>query len=203
MVRRRRRLRGDRRTRSRRAGTRTSAASGQRARSVGMSSSTSGTMNSSTSMKASQLDRGAVEAQRMRVGVELPARQRPVHERHEAVVDPRLDDLVERVATAVVVQEDVLHAEGTVIGQPLLQVGRLVADDGRRRRAAGQAPTSSGPLPTTSGGVPRCRFRRAELPGPGARRACGRRRRSAPRNVPACRGAPVLARARSERSRPP
>ena len=75
------------------------------------------------------LDGRPVEAQGMRVGIHLAAGQRPVHQRQQAVVDPRLDDLVEGIAAAVVVDEEVLHPEGMVVGQPLLEVGRLVADD--------------------------------------------------------------------------
>ncbi len=94
-----------------------------------MSSSTSGHHELVHVEEGQPVDGRPVEAQSMRVGVQLPAGQGPVHQRQQPVVDPRLDDLVQGIATAVVVDEEVLHAEGVVVGQPLLEVRRLITDD--------------------------------------------------------------------------
>ncbi len=74
-------------------------------------------------------ERRTVEAQGVGVGVDLPPGQGPVDQCHQTVVDPRLDDLVQSVGAAVVVDEEVADAERVMVRQPLGQVRRLVADD--------------------------------------------------------------------------
>ncbi len=75
------------------------------------------------------VDRGPEETQGVGIGVDLATRQGPVQQRHQTVVEPRLDDFVQLVGAAVVVDEEMPHPESVVIGQPLGQVGRFVADD--------------------------------------------------------------------------
>ena len=68
------------------------------------------------------LGRRAEEAQRVVVGVALEATHREAHERHEAAVQVALEQALDAIGAAVVIEEEVLHADRDVMAEPLLDV---------------------------------------------------------------------------------
>ena len=75
----------------------------------------------------------AEEAHDVVVGVALQAAHGEVDGGHDAVVGVGLEHLVQLVGAAVVVEEEVVDADGHVVAEPLLHVGRLVLEDGHDR----------------------------------------------------------------------
>jgi hypothetical protein len=53
----------------------------------------------------------------------------PMDDGSEAMIDVALDDLVEIIVAAVVIDEEVLNAEGEVVREPFLEIGPFVAND--------------------------------------------------------------------------
>ena len=95
------------------------------------------------------LGRRAEEAHDVVVGVALQAAHGEVDGRHDAVVGVRLEHVVEVVGAAVVVEEEVVDADGQVVAEPLLHVRRLVLEDGHdgdvEAAALGERHASRGP----------------------------------------------------------